>query len=202
MRRMEWATARAAFFRPASVGDSAELRREVGLGPPGGVCRLDQRRAQPAVALARLAAPSLAGTLVLTRAQPGPGGKVAWAREAAHIWTDFGHDDLRDATRYTGDGVQSLQYDFKRALSLSDFGSEPLERLVQEIDMRPDVRRQKALVRTEPSRHGTFERGLFVAESPAGEVGEHSHVPLRQPPGPRASPARIGRGCQSPPRPV
>src|SRR6187455_1457946 len=65
---------------------SSVLRGQVGaLGPRCGVCRLDYTGPQPGTALARLAAVTLAGTLVVTRTQAGPGGQVLGIGEAREV---------------------------------------------------------------------------------------------------------------------
>src|SRR5262249_19288261 len=141
-------------------------------------CGLHERGAQRTVALARLAAAPLAGTLVLSRAQASPRGEMAWAGEAVHVWANFGNDDLGDSPRHTGDRVESVEHLFKRTLTLSDLRIELLQPLIQEVDMRQDLRHQKALMRTEPSCQRAFKCGLFVAEAPTGEVGERGRVRL------------------------
>src|SRR4030095_3627525 len=59
--------------------------------------RLDERRAQPAVALSHLAGLVLPGTLMVTGTEGGPAGEVARAGKRAHIHADLRADDLRGA---------------------------------------------------------------------------------------------------------
>jgi hypothetical protein len=54
--------------------------------------------------------------------------------KALYVWTNLRHDDLGGAAADAGDRVQVVQCDLKRALTLGDLNTQPLNRLVQEVD--------------------------------------------------------------------
>src|SRR4029453_8029847 len=74
----------------------SRLQRAV-LDPTRPRGRFDERRAQPAVALSRLAGLVLPGTLMVARTEGGPAREVAGAGKRAHVHTDLRDDDLRGA---------------------------------------------------------------------------------------------------------
>src|SRR5207249_7376249 len=89
------ATATAAFLAPRrrrmrrnSVDKYVSRLR---LAPPG---RFDQCAAQPAIALASLAALPLAGTLPTPGTDARPGRQVGRIREGAHVDADLGDNHL------------------------------------------------------------------------------------------------------------
>jgi Phage integrase family len=59
------------------------------------MCDFYQRLAPPSTALAGCAAEALATTFVIARAHARPGGQMLGTREARHVETNFGQQDLR-----------------------------------------------------------------------------------------------------------
>src|SRR3954467_795434 len=91
----------------AAVAQALELSLKVaalfaGAGPGA----LHQRGLEPRRPFAQPGGASLAGALVVARAEPGPGDQVAGGREAAHVGADLGDDDLRGQVTEAGDGAQ------------------------------------------------------------------------------------------------
>src|SRR4029450_1808950 len=89
---------RDGFLGPAVPEHPSESRRQRAVlcstRPRG---RFDERRAQPAVALSRLAGFVLPGPLMVARTEGGPAGEVTRAGERAHVHADLRDDDLRGA---------------------------------------------------------------------------------------------------------
>ena len=73
-------------------------------GAPGG---LDEGRLEPAVAVARARRASLAGTLVQTWAESGPGDEVTGRGEVAHVDADLGDQDMGGRVADAPDGGQA-----------------------------------------------------------------------------------------------
>src|SRR5262249_55783705 len=68
------------------TSEAVILGRQVGAAAAaGGLCRLDQRRAEPWVTFAGRAAAAFAGALVVARAHARPGRQVACRREAVQV---------------------------------------------------------------------------------------------------------------------
>jgi len=80
-------------------------------GRPG---RLNERRSQGGVALARLPRSALAGGLVVARAHPCPAGEVGGRREPAHVHPDLGHDHFGGDPADAHDGAQPLNLTLER----------------------------------------------------------------------------------------
>src|SRR5438445_13888180 len=68
--------------------------QRAGLDPTRPRGRFDERRAQPAVALSRLAGLVLPGTLMVARTDGGPAREVARAAKRAHVHPDPRDDDF------------------------------------------------------------------------------------------------------------
>lgn len=132
----------------AAPGDeSVVLRAKVGVsGSTASVCCLDECGAEPGITLARLAARAFARALVVARTHASPGGEVSRGRESGHIQPDLGHQDLGDPTTHAWDGVQSVQGVLKRAQPLLHFGAEPLDELVEGVQMSQLLGEREALV--------------------------------------------------------
>ena len=74
------------------------------------MCRLDERLAQPAVALARLGTEPFARTDLGGWTQSGPGDQVRLAGEPVEPDTQFSHHDLGDALVDAGHLVQDVHH--------------------------------------------------------------------------------------------
>src|SRR5271168_807109 len=79
-----------------------------GLLAGGGPGALHQSGLEPGCSLAHPGGTPLAGTLVVLRAQAGPGDQVSGGREAAHVAADFGQDDASTQLVDAGNGGQEL----------------------------------------------------------------------------------------------
>jgi hypothetical protein len=98
-----------AFFVAAPASDPVILRGQIAVsGPDGSPGALDQGRAQPAVAFARLARLAFPCTFVVAWADAGPGGGVGRRGETAYVVAEFGQDLLGAAAGDAGDGVEPL----------------------------------------------------------------------------------------------
>src|SRR5437899_12450869 len=107
-----------------------ELGSQVGvLGARGGAGGFGECVAESRAALTRLATATLASTLIVAGAHARPGGEVRRTGEASHIRTDLGQQDLGCAAAHARDGIQVGQRFVKRAQALSNFATDPLNRL-------------------------------------------------------------------------
>src|SRR5271156_6221318 len=79
-----------------------------GLLAGGGPGALHQSGLEPGCSLTHPGGTPLAGTLVVLRAQAGPGDQVSGGREAAHVAADFGQDDASTQLVDAGNGGQEL----------------------------------------------------------------------------------------------
>jgi hypothetical protein len=79
----------------APLREVAVLGGVIGAALAGGrPRRFNERRAQPAVALAGLARVALPRTLIVPRAEAGPGRGIVAARELPHVGPELGEDLL------------------------------------------------------------------------------------------------------------
>jgi hypothetical protein len=69
---------------------------------------------------------------------PGPGRQVTRRRKARHVGADLGQDALRASTLDTDHGAQQLNGRRKRAQLLLDRVREPVDLLIEEVDVRED----------------------------------------------------------------
>src|SRR4029450_12359604 len=107
MTRMLWATATMAFLSPRRLTSRRYYGREVAVAfADGAAGTLHERRAQCRVGEAGAAAQALAGTLVVARAEAGPGGGMVGGREARHVDAQLGGDHLGGAARDSGNRIK------------------------------------------------------------------------------------------------
>src|SRR5215469_12005585 len=86
-----------------------ELRLQVaGLFAGGGPGALDESGFEPGGGFAHAGRAPLAGTLIVSRAQAGPGDQVPGGREAAHVAADLGEDDASAQFVDAGNGGQQM----------------------------------------------------------------------------------------------
>jgi hypothetical protein len=97
-------------FGAAAGAQAAELRLEVtGVLTRSGCSSLGKGGFEPGGAFAHPGGAPLAGTLVVARAQAGPGDRVPGGWKAAHIAADFGKDDA--LTQLVDAGNSAQQFD-------------------------------------------------------------------------------------------
>ena len=120
-------------LRAAPTFQPMELRGVVAvLLAFGRPCALHEHGLQPGRALAQARGLTLAGTLVLARAQPGPGDQMPGGREAAHVAADLGEDRRRREDTDAGDRAQQQDQLAKGHLSV-------LRRRVHALDPSIDL---------------------------------------------------------------
>jgi hypothetical protein len=98
----------------------------------------DQGGLEPGSALARAVGSPLTGTLIVSRAQAGPGDPVSHDREAAHVGADLGADDLGAQVADHGNGGREQD---RRAKGIDMSVDLPIDRtngVVESIDL-PEV---------------------------------------------------------------
>src|SRR5262249_29216617 len=148
----------ARLLLAASSCQPTVLGGEVGApGASHGLGSLDQRRFEPLVAGARLAALLLTGAFVITGADPGPRGKVSRAREPAHIVPYFCDHRLGGTATHARYGIQAYDLGIERVDALSDLGADAIDRLIERIDVAELLRQHKALVGAQPSAQRPLE---------------------------------------------
>jgi hypothetical protein len=79
-----------------------------------------------------------AGGAVVAGALTGPGGQVAGRRKHRDVRADLGDDDLGAAALHAGDAAQQSDRRLERGDALLDRVREPLDRLVQEVQVGED----------------------------------------------------------------
>src|SRR5262249_20536355 len=126
----------AAWLEPGVLGGEVAVvaadRRQRGLF---------ERPVEPFRALAGAAGAAASGRLVVARALAGEGGEVLRAREDAHVGADLGDQALGAAALDAGDRAEQLNGGRERADLLLDRLREPVDLLVEEVDVgedRPD----------------------------------------------------------------
>src|SRR6516225_3774629 len=87
------------------------------LGAFGGPGALYEHGLQPRRPAAQAGRFPLAGTLVLSGTQPGPGDQVSGGRKAAHVAADLGEDGGRRKATDAGDRRQAIDQLAKGGLS-------------------------------------------------------------------------------------
>ena len=97
----------------AACADAMELRLQVAaFDLDGGPRGLLQRGLEPLAAAAQPGAAALAGTLIVARAQTGPGQQMPRGGEARHVDADLGHDHVRADAAQARHGAQQLGRSF------------------------------------------------------------------------------------------
>src|SRR5215469_915868 len=124
-----------------------ELRLQVA-GPlaGGGPGALDESGLEPGCGFAHAGGAPLAGTLVVSRAQAGPGDQVPGGREACHVAADFGEDDASAQLVDTGNGSQQVDGGTK-GLDLSvDLLIDGVDRGIDGVDLLQMQAQQKTMM--------------------------------------------------------
>ena len=132
----------------AVAHDAAVARAESCIpGARGGLTCLDQ----PLVALASLAALSLARTLVVARTHPAPARQMARRGETTHVDADLGDDHFRRSLLNARNGLQALDDLRERVQQLLDLVTAFLDGLVEVVQVSQDAPNQKPVVAPDPS---------------------------------------------------
>ncbi len=96
--------------------------------------------------------------------------------EDAHVGPDLGDDDLRAAPLNTGDRAQQFNVRSERAGLLLDRVGEPVDLLVQEIDVREDRTDPQGMHLVKAALKGLAQRGELDPQAALGEVGQNLRV--------------------------
>ena len=185
-------------FLVAAPGlEAGVLRGEVGVfAADRGERGFLERPVEPLRSLAGLPGAALAGGLVVAGALAGPGGEVLGGREDAHVGADLGDDHLGCAPLNAGDRAEQLNGRRERGDLLLDRVREPVDLLVEEVDVGEDRADPQRVQLIEAALERLLERRELRAQ-PALAPGR------RAPPGRscrararRASTDRRRRGCR------
>src|SRR5262245_35427731 len=155
------------------------LGRQVAIPRPHGASgTLNQRGAEPAVALARAAGLALAGTLVMAGTDAGPRGGLARRGKAAHVIAQFGHDLLGTAPPHAGNRVEALEGPRERPRLGLDADIEPRDLLVEELDVAQEFLQHEGVVVGHAAHERLPQLGLLLPQEALGQVGERLGVAL------------------------
>src|SRR5687768_2548310 len=117
--------------------ESAVLSAQVSVPrTTGGMRCLDEGCPQPGIALGGFPVSAFAPALVVARPHPRPRSQVPIRGEAAHLETNLGQYRLRCAPSHPWDRLQSLNCFSERAHPLGDLRTQPLDGLLEEVDVR------------------------------------------------------------------
>src|SRR5215471_18300614 len=142
-------------FGAAAGAQTMKLRLEItGFLPGSGRGTLDERSLEPGGAFAHPGRAPLARTLVVPRAQAGPGDQVSGGRETAHVAADLGEDDASAQFVDAGNGGQELDGGAKGLEIGVDLLIDPIDRRVDGIDLLHMQLQQEAVM----PRHATAAR--------------------------------------------
>jgi len=97
-----------------------------------------ERDPEPLGAFAGPSGAALAGRLVVAGAASGPGGEVPGGREDAHVDADLSDHDFRGSAGDAGHGARELDAGRERAQLLGDRFREPVDLLVEEVQVGED----------------------------------------------------------------
>ncbi len=152
----------------AARAQSNVLSREVSLldtrRRPGA---LNQGRLQPGRGFLHPCGTSLAGTLVVPGAEPGPADQLGFGRKPAHVGSDLGHDDLGRRAAYTGDRDQQFNGGTKRFEVGLDLPIDAGDRCIQGVEVVRMQPQQEAVMGRHPAAQCGFQiRGGCLERKP------------------------------------
>ena len=117
-----------------------------------------------------------AGGAVVAGALPGPRCQVAGGREDPHVGADLGDQDFGGAPLNAGDAAQQLNGRPERGDALLDRVREPVDLLIQEIQVREDRADQQRVQVVEAALQRISERGDLLRQPALGQIGQHVGV--------------------------
>ena len=140
-------------FRASPSGNPVILCLQIRMLAARGTMRgFGQGGAQPTAPLAGLARLAFARAFIVARTHAGPGGQVFRALKRLHIYTDLRDQHFGNAPTDAGNRVQTLYLGLKRAHLLCDLRVQPLDGLVQMIDLTEQLRYHHPMMRLQPAR--------------------------------------------------
>ncbi len=131
---------------------------------------------EPAAAFAGTPGALLARGAVVAGALPAPGGQVAGGGEDAHVGADLGEDVLRAAPPDAGDRAQELNRGPERGEALLDRVGEPVDLLVEEVEVGEDRSDQQRVQLIEAALERFLQRRQLPAQLALGQVSEDDRV--------------------------
>src|SRR5438445_9643984 len=194
-----------AVLRTAVPEPPSESRRQRAvLDPTRPRGRFDERRAQPAVALAHLAGSVLPGTLIVTRTEGGPAREATRTGKRAHIHANLRDDDLRGALIDPWNAVQPRQRVGKRGDHRLHLSAQNPNAFVQIVEVRGALTAARSGTRGAPE---SVRRALAATPAvrratvrgPARPASRDRSCPARAPPAWRVL---RSRGRHWPPTPI
>src|SRR5256886_600480 len=114
---------------------------------------------EPLAAFAAAAGAAFAGGLVVAGAAAGPAGEVAGGGEAAHVGADLSDHDLGGAGGDAGDRAREPDAGGERAELFLDRVGEPIDLLVEEVEVGEDRADHERVVSLETTLERLLERG-------------------------------------------
>src|SRR5262249_44930046 len=165
------------FLLAAPRDEPVVLRSEIGVtGSTARVRGFDEGGPEPGITLARLAALTFPGTLIIARTHASPRGEMGRGWESGHIRANLRDHDLGDASTDAWDGVEAVEGVVKRAHPLLHFGVQLLDEFVQAVEMSELAGKQEALMRSDLADQCTLQLGKLGAQLPLSEVGQDARV--------------------------
>ncbi|MCA1680322.1 MAG: hypothetical protein LC777_15905, partial [Actinobacteria bacterium] len=92
--------------------------------------------------------------------------------EDAHVGADLGDDDFGGAPLNARDAAQQLNGRIERGDAILDRVREPVDLLIEEVQVREDRPDQQRVQVVEAAFEGVAERGDLLAQAALGEIGE------------------------------
>jgi hypothetical protein len=126
---------------------------------------------------AHAARAAFAGGFVMAGATPGPRGEMPRGREAGHVGPDLGQDDFGGAPVDTREGVEQLDLRRQRGEALLDLPRQPLDGVLEVLNVREQFPDDERMVRAEAPLQGLAQLGELLAQLAAGEVGQRRRIP-------------------------
>ena len=122
---------------------------------------------------------------------------MARGGEHAHVEADLGDDVLRGAGLDPAKRAQQVNRWLKRAQLFLDRVREPLDLLIEEVEVREDRADQQRVLGVEATLERLAQRRELRAQPALGQLGQHLGIGRALDTARRASPGRRRRGCRS-----
>ena len=118
----------------------------------------------------------LARTLVVPRTEAHPTHQMPVRRKGAQVEADFRDDAFNRALVHPRDRIQGRQRRRERAQLLRDRVTQPLDRLLQIVEMRQQFADQPRVVSPKAPDQGLSQRRQLGAQAAFGQLGQHVRI--------------------------
>ena len=119
-----------------------------------------------------------AGGLVGCWCHSGPGGQVAWGREAGHVCSGLGHDDVGHHGPHPGNSQAQLGSGPIGGDAFGDGRSDLLQLAVEVVDVGQDLAGHEGVMLVEAALEGLLELWLLVAQFAHRHLGHDFGIAL------------------------